>query len=66
MPWFEVVGDRFDWMPSPRRMVSYMPGRPHFGTRQCVRTGVEQGVVVEIERPNGWSVGKDGVVRRDE
>lgn len=59
--WFEVIGDRYDWMvPGKRSMVSYPGGRPHFGTRACVERGIELGLVKKIKKPVGWSVGKNG------
>lgn len=66
MPWFEVTADRFDWMPTPRRMVSYTPDQPWFGTDRCVAAGIARGAVRKIAKPKGWSVGKDGKVRRDD
>lgn len=64
--WFEVIGPRYDWMPSARTMVFYGPGQPHFGTKACVENGVKMGLVRKIAKPKGWKVGKDGVAVRDE
>lgn len=65
MPWFMVTAEKFDWMPSPRRMVTYLPGeKPHFGSSRMIESGLEQKVIVVIPPPKDWVVNKDGKVVR--
>lgn len=60
--WFRVTGPKFDWMPTPRSMVSFPHGTIGYRPRACIDAGLAAGVIIVIEKPEGYSVDKAGNV----
>lgn len=60
--WFRVTGPKFDWMPTPRTMISFPHGAIGYRPRACLEAGLTAGVIEVIEKPEGARVGKDGNV----
>lgn len=63
--WFRVTGQRFDWMPKPRTMVSFPHGTIGYRPQACIEAGLAAGVIEVIDQPEGYSVDKAGNVIRN-
>lgn len=64
--WFRVTGDRFDWMPTPRTMISFPHGYVGYRPQACIDAGLAAGVIEVIKKPAGYSVDKAGRVTKTE
>lgn len=60
--WFRVTGDRFDWMPTPRTMISFPHGSIGYRPQACIDAGLATGVIEVIDKPAGYAVDKAGNV----
>jgi len=60
--WFRVTGERFDWMPKPNVMISFLHGSIGYRPQACIDAGLAAEVIEVIEKPKGYSVDKAGNV----
>lgn len=62
--WFRVTGERFDWMPTPRVMISFPHGHIDFRPKACIDAGLAAGLIETIKKPAGYSVDKAGRITK--
>jgi hypothetical protein len=60
--WFEITAEKFEWMPNRRVAMTFPKGYVGPQTAACVKAAVDAGAAVEVPRPPGVRVGKDGSV----